>query len=216
MIDESSVSSSKVTIEAPAQFVWDILVDFERYGEWNEFCPEAKAVLELGAPVEMKVNLGNGLQAQTEYITEIDAPHKIVWSMRNEPGDPIHADRTQRIEPIDDERCTYFSIDEFSGEALAPMMKAMAEPVERGFERCAQGLKKHAERLYRESRSLIQAALNPTPKRLRSAGSSRRSASSALAIAMPISTPKFAIPWCIEVSRIKKPSTRITEVKVIA
>ncbi len=152
MIDESSVSSSRVTIEAPAQWVWDVIVDFERYGEWNEFCPEVDARLEVGAAVVMKVDLGNGLQDQTEYITDIEAPHKIVWSMRNEPGDPIHANRTQLIEPLDDERCTYWTIDEFEGDAAAPMLKAMGQGIERGFELCAQGLKRRAERLFRETR----------------------------------------------------------------
>lgn len=151
MIDESSVACETITIDAPAEVVWNVLVDFERYGEWNEFCPEIDGKLELGAPLTMKVDLGHGLQEQVEYITCIEAPHKIVWSMRNEPDDPIHANRTQQIEPIDETRCRYASIDEFAGPAVPAMMKAMAEPVERGFEACAQGLKREAERRYQAS-----------------------------------------------------------------
>ena len=43
----------------------------------------------------MQVDLGMGLQEQVEYITCIEAPRKITWSMANNPGDPIHADRSQ-------------------------------------------------------------------------------------------------------------------------
>ena len=51
MISESAVASDVVTIQAPAEWVWSILVDFERYSEWNRFCPQIKSTLELGAAV---------------------------------------------------------------------------------------------------------------------------------------------------------------------
>ena len=153
MINSDSVSSEKLTIEAPAELVWSVIVDFEHYHLWNAFCPEVKGELKLGAPLVMSVDLGNGLQEQVENITLIEAPNRIVWSMENKPGDPIHADRSQIIEAIDDKRCTYTSIDKFAGEMVPQMMAAMAEPVERGFEKCAEGLKARAEALYRESRA---------------------------------------------------------------
>ena len=153
MIDNNSVSSDRVTIHAPAELVWQVIVDFDNYVQWNRFCPEIRGELKLGAALAMRVDLGNGLQDQVEYISTIEAPRRIVWSMENKPGDPIHADRSQVIEPIDEHSCTYWSIDEFAGDMVPAMMEAMAEPVERGFNLCAQGLKDHAERLYQERRA---------------------------------------------------------------
>ena len=149
MIGEKSVASEEITIEAPAQLVWDVIVDFDNYHLWNAFCPGMEARLEVGAPVLMKVDLGNGLQDQVEYITAIEAPHRIVWSMENRPGDPIHANRTQVVTPLDDARCTYWTVDEFDGEMVPDMMAAMGAQMERGFNLCAQGLKARAEALYR-------------------------------------------------------------------
>ncbi len=148
MITENTVSSDEVTIEAPAQLVWDVIVDFENYHLWNEFCPRIDGKLEMGHAVVMQVDLGNGPQEQVEYITEIDAPRRIVWSMENKPGDPVHADRAQVITPLDESRCTYVTYDEFAGEMVPAMMEAMAEPVERGFNLCAQGVKRRAEELF--------------------------------------------------------------------
>jgi uncharacterized protein YndB with AHSA1/START domain len=153
VIDKDSVSSERITIQAPAELVWSVITDFEHYHLWNAFCPQVSGELELGAPLSMRVDLGNGLQDQVECITHIEAPTKIVWSMENKPGDPIHADRSQIIEVIDDRRCTYITIDEFSGEMVPQMMEAMAEVVERGFAKCAEGLKARAEALYLESRA---------------------------------------------------------------
>ncbi len=152
MINESSVESDHITIHAPASVVWDVIVDFENYPRWNQFCPEVRGELKLGAPLAMKVDLGNGLQDQVEYITTIEAPHRIVWSMENKPGDPVHADRSQVVTPIDEHSCSYWSIDEFSGEHVPAMMEALAEAVERGFNLCAGNLKARAEALYAESK----------------------------------------------------------------
>ncbi|MEZ7996857.1 MAG: SRPBCC domain-containing protein, partial [Halioglobus sp.] len=95
MITENSVST-EIVINAPAAMVWDIILDFANYGLWNTFCPSMKGEAVLGSPLEMEVNLGNGLQSQVEYVTKIEPIHTIVWSMENKPGDPIHADRVQR------------------------------------------------------------------------------------------------------------------------
>ncbi len=150
MITEDTVSSDEITIDAPIQLVWDVLVDFANYGEWNAFCPSCEAELEMGSPVRMQVDLGMGLQEQVEYICLLEPPNAIAWRMENKPGDPIHAVRTQYLKAIDDNSCTYVSVDEFSGEALAPMMEAMAKGVEAGFNRCGYGLKAYCEKLAAE------------------------------------------------------------------
>jgi uncharacterized protein YndB with AHSA1/START domain len=148
LITENAVASEEVLIQAPVETVWQILVDFDNYGLWNVFCPQIKAELTMGSPVEMMTDLGNGLQEQVEYITEITPNKSIAWSMKNEPGDPVHACRTQRLNKVDEHSCTYFTIDEFSGEFMPAMLENFGTHIEAGFNRCAQGLKQFAEQQY--------------------------------------------------------------------
>jgi uncharacterized protein YndB with AHSA1/START domain len=148
MITANSVSSEEIVINAPAQLVWEIILDFANYGLWNPFCPGMKGEAVVGSPLEMQVDLGNGLQTQVEYVTKLEPFHTIVWSMENKPGDPIHADRTQRITAIDETSCRYWSVDEFSGEFAAPMIEQLGMQVEQGFNGCAAGLKARAEELF--------------------------------------------------------------------
>lgn len=148
MITENSVSSDELTINAPAELVWEVLVDFDNYHLWNDFCPSIEAQLKLGSPVAMQVDLGNGPQPQTEFITRLEPPRVITWSMENKPDDPVHADRSQFVTPLDDGSCTYLTVDEFSGEAMGPMLEAFGKVMEDGFNRCAIGLKARAEALY--------------------------------------------------------------------
>ncbi|MEH6549964.1 MAG: SRPBCC domain-containing protein [Pseudomonadales bacterium] len=149
MITENTVASDTVTINAPIQFVWDILVDFRSYEKWNSFCCKVNnEALEIGNAVEMTVDLGNGWQQQTEYVSLIEPPFKIAWAMENKPEDPVHAERFQTLESIDEHSCTYVSLDKFAGPAMADMMQFMATAVEAGFNKCAYDLKAHAEALF--------------------------------------------------------------------
>jgi len=156
MMTESTVSSDEITIHAPVELVWDILVDFGNYGQWNSFCPQCEAELVLGSPIKMQVDLGFGLQEQVEYISRIEAPSAIAWKMDTRPGDPIHAERTQFLRKVDDTTTVYVSVDEFAGEGVPMMMETLGKAVEDGFNACGQGLKKQAERLFREQEGGVQ------------------------------------------------------------
>ena len=148
MITASTVSSELLTIQAPREVVWSILGDFENYALWNDFCPKIEGKLELGEAVTMQVDLGFGLQKNVEYITKIEPCHILVWSMENNPGDPIHADRHQILVSLDEERCTYETVDYFSGDGVSLMIEQMGQQIEAGFNQCARGLKSRAEDLY--------------------------------------------------------------------
>ena len=149
MITENAVYSDEVTIKAPVKLVWDILLEFEKYKQWNTFCPQAiNTSLEPGSPIEMMVDLGQGLSRQVEYIARVEPLECIAWAMANKPEDPVHAVRSQRLKRVSENSCTYVSVDEFSGAEAAAMMEHFAEAVEAGFNRCAYDLKKYAEQLY--------------------------------------------------------------------
>ena len=156
MITENSVTSEPITISAPAELVWQVIVDFKRYGQWNEFCPSISGELKMGEPLVMQVNLGNGLQEQVESLSCIEPPLKIAWAMENKPGDPVHAERFQEITPLDDRSCSYVSIDYFGGEMCGPMIEAMGKAVEDGFNLCARNLKARAEALYQAQQAGAQ------------------------------------------------------------
>ncbi len=153
MISDNAVHSDRVTINAPTSLVWKVLLDFDNYAVWNTFCPEIKnESLAPGSAVDMMIDLGNGLVRQVEYISRVEPERCIGWRMANQPEDPVHAVRSQYLEPQDEQSCIYWTVDQFSGPGMAAMMEHMAEAVEIGFNRCAYGLKERAESLYKSVR----------------------------------------------------------------
>ena len=48
MITANSVSSEEIVINAPAEVVWGVILDFANYGLWNTFCPSMKGEAVIG------------------------------------------------------------------------------------------------------------------------------------------------------------------------
>ncbi|CAH0992974.1 hypothetical protein SIN8267_03113 [Sinobacterium norvegicum] len=151
MITENAVISDTVTINAPVELVWQILVDFEQYHRWNKFCPQIiNHRLAIGEAVDMQVELGNGLQQQVEYIEEITPNTSISWGVSQPDKETLYASRSQRLTALDNNRCEYVSVDAFSGKLTALVIEHSGAAVERGFNLCAYGLKEYAEAQFQQ------------------------------------------------------------------
>ena len=140
-----AVGSDPVEIEAPAARVWDILVDFERYGEWNPFTTRVEAGLEIGSPVMLHVRLGRLKRRQPERIEAVEPPHLLAWGTTM--GHPVllSALREQRVEPLSETRCRYLTTDATSG-LLTPLVALLfGRLIRQGFNDMAAALKARAE-----------------------------------------------------------------------
>lgn len=142
------VESEPVAIDAPAEFVWDIILDAERYGEWNPFTPRIDTDFVPGSPIHMHVPLGALTLKLTEYIREVEPPQRIAWGKDFGPRSLLTAKKTQHVTPIDDASCSYYTTDTMSG-LLAPFVRLFfARWVLRGFDNTGRALKRRAEALF--------------------------------------------------------------------
>lgn len=138
-------ASDPVEIAAPAERVWDILVDFDRYGEWNPFTTRVEASLEIGAPVMLHVRLGRLKRKQPERIETVEPPHLLAWGVTMGARFLLVARREQRLEPLGANRCRYVTTDETRG-LLTPLVALLfGRLIRRGFNDLATALKTRAE-----------------------------------------------------------------------
>lgn len=149
MITQDTVYSDTVTIAAPAEMVWDILIDFANYSLWNSFCPELiNKALAIGEDVEMMVDLGQGLQKQVETICLIEPVKTLAWEMILENKETLHACRSQRLTALTPTSCSYVSEDAFTGNLTELVIESQGQAIEKGFNACAYALKDYAEKRY--------------------------------------------------------------------
>ena len=145
---EAVVCSDRVAINAPVEKVWEVLVDFERYHQWNPFCVEASGKLAVGEPLTMKLKnylVPGEYFDNVETICEIDAPHCIAWSAPWIDAWPYPARRDQFIEAGEQDRCVYYSTDAFLGPHGIHVMRFAGPWVKRAFDDTAYALKAFVE-----------------------------------------------------------------------
>ena len=159
------VTSIKVEINAPASVVWEVLADLENYRLWNRFCPDIRCGLQLNDLVEMKTRhpLTGEVWPVNEYLVAFEPEQLLSWEQRPVPEnkDAARRDqyiealvgmepapRQQYIEAIDDNRCTYFTTDQFLGLNADTIMREHGAWVRIAFDQVAVDVKNRAEELH--------------------------------------------------------------------
>lgn len=151
---QNLVTSITVDIDAPASLVWDVLIDLDRYGEWNPFCPGVESTLQLGDPVHMHVSVTgtNDTVLVSETLVAFEPQRLLSWEMRPTAENKDAARRDQYIEVLGADRCRYFTTDIFLGVNADEIMKNHGGWVKAGFDAMAQALKTRAEALHEGTR----------------------------------------------------------------
>lgn len=134
-----------ITINAPLDCVWSILVDLERYHEWNTFVPVMQSSFQVGSLLTMQVRMNKRLKVKSvETITAIEPPHMLSWKTRS-PAWLLRGERFQTLTAIDANTTRYWTREAFTG-LLAPVLKiTLGKDLQRGFNAVAENLKARAE-----------------------------------------------------------------------
>ena len=137
------IIETEILIKADIDKLWKILTDYERYGEWNKFCPIAETTGKTGDPLKMTVYLRKGKPTvQTETMKE-NKPYKLGWGLNW--GIFLKSHRLQTLEVIENGLVRYYTYDKLWG-LLTPLVSFLyAKAIKEGFELTAKCLKEYAE-----------------------------------------------------------------------
>jgi uncharacterized protein YndB with AHSA1/START domain len=145
------IASVTVEIEAPQEFVWEVLTDYARYPEWNPYTVRVDTRLELGADVVLHLPdpaKPGATFTTTEVMRVIDTPHHLQYDTAdNLPG--IFAVRDQWVTDLGAGRSSYRTNDVFSGEHAQVAYDLQGQWVKDGFDAVAYALKARVEELWR-------------------------------------------------------------------
>lgn len=149
-LNDTTIVSDTVEIDAPADVVWAVIVDFDRYAEWNPFTVKVEAVLELGATAVLHLpdpsKPGETFETH-EQISAIEPPRHLQYNTGDSiPG--VHAVRDQWVKALGDNQSSYCTTDVFTGEHAKPIYDMQADWVTDGFNAIAHALKVRAELLW--------------------------------------------------------------------
>ncbi len=144
------VTRSEIDIDAPVEKVWNIIIDLERYPEWNTFTPRmgAKQIVVgeeflLDCQMTEKQLLRDEKEVFLAYEPE---RYRVCWGTSRTKGRPgIKSYRWQICEPVNDKLTHFVNYEEFHG-ILAPLVNLLyGKKLHRAFVGYCQDLKKRAE-----------------------------------------------------------------------
>lgn len=139
------VIEQEFDIEAPAEVVWAVLTDFERYAEWNPFVVEARCDLRPGGAIDMKVKLLGPAQRQVEYIQAVEPGKGFSYNMKPFPLGGLSSLRSHQIIDLGGGRSHYCSHFHLQGWLMPVVRGLMRGALQRGFGSMSQALKARAE-----------------------------------------------------------------------
>lgn len=152
-MSNSTVRTDRIQINAPIDFVWEVLTDVEKYGEWNPFTSQARTDFKIGSPAHLLVRMGPTKFRITETVCAFEKPRLIAWSRKFGTSWLLFVVREQHLEPVSDDSCSYHNVDLLSG-VLSPIISLLfGGYMRRGFGDVGVGLKLRAETLYQETKN---------------------------------------------------------------
>lgn len=148
--------SASVDIAAPIDLVWAVMLDVERYGEWNPFVQRVQTATpaQVGNPITLHVRWANGRSTVSpERISAIEPPSGgqalLAYVYEGWPArlGLVRGTREQRLTAVGG-ATRYDTVEFFSG----PLVR-LAGPA-----RVADGFRRHAEALKLRAESLLAAS----------------------------------------------------------
>ena len=138
-----------IDIDAPADVVWDVLTDFERYPEWNEYTRIDGDAVE-GAQLHVSPGPRAGRMPSFEpRVLRAEADYELRWLGHLLVRGLFDGEHRFRIERRGDDRSRLTQAEQFSGVLHGPIMRRYGERTRETFEGVNRALKRRAEAVAR-------------------------------------------------------------------
>ena len=131
----------ELTIPAERRAVWDVLVDFPRYPEWNPFTVGVETRGRIGDPVRLDVVLGGRRMIMRERMRVYEPQRRVGWGLYLLGGVLLDCTRVQELEDAGEGRTRYVCYESFRGWTVPLFFKRYEAAMQEGFEATARALK---------------------------------------------------------------------------
>lgn len=137
---------TEVHIAAPAERVWQILTDLDRYAEWNPLIREASGAVVQGRFITLDIQPeGLARRRAAVELLRVDPYRELRWLGRLLVSGVLNGDHSFLMQPLSAQSVRVVQKEDFSG-LLVPFVAPMLVPkMTAAFEQMNQALKARAE-----------------------------------------------------------------------
>jgi hypothetical protein len=145
---------ANVTIAAPPCEVWKVLVDLDRYPQWNRYATSAVGDLRVGGEVVINVPRQKEKRGPVNNrVTELVVDHRLCWRSLSWYQFLVYGIRCRHLEVQPDGTTVFREVETMHGILSGVIRRAMAPQLLRGLHAECDSLRDEVERLRSEGRA---------------------------------------------------------------
>ena len=147
----------EINVDAPPEYLWKVLIDFESYGEWNPFITKIEGKAKIGSIITLTIKLDPRMEAiklSKEMIVSLKEGQHLSYDSHVLSASLFNSVRWQTIRPSDNGQTSiYHTQQKISGLASWPICRTFGDRIAEGCQASSLALKERAEALYQLEKS---------------------------------------------------------------
>ncbi len=137
-----------VTINASPPDVWKVLVDIDRYPQWNRYATSAVGELRVGGEVEINVpRQGGKREPVNNRVTELIVNQRLCWRSLSWYQFLVYGVRCRHLELQSDGSTMFREVETMHGPLAGVIQRTMGTQLLRGIQTECDSLKQEVERV---------------------------------------------------------------------
>jgi hypothetical protein len=141
----------RIGVQAPAEAIWSVLADIERWPDWNPLYPKAEGQLKIGAPLTLDVALPDRKPRTIRPVIADWIPNEQIHWRLTALGGLVRATRYLEIEKLTETGCIFSNGELFDGPLASMVVRSLGSAARRGFATMGEAVKARAEAAWRSS-----------------------------------------------------------------
>lgn len=137
---------TEIIIDAPREKVWEILMDFEEYGNWNPFITQISGSTKVGGKLSVKLQQPEGKAFTFKpRVVVCEKAEEFKWQGHMIVPGIFDGEHCFKLKPVEGNKTKLIQRENFKGILLKYLWKDLNTKTVRGFELMNSALKERAE-----------------------------------------------------------------------
>ena len=137
---------TEIIINAPAENVWNILMNFNQHAEWNPFIKKLEGEANVGEQLRVEIHPPNQKPSTfTPKVVIIKPQQHFAWKGTFIASFVMTGEHNYEIEVLESNKVKFKHYEHFTGILAGVIMKKIGESTKQGFESMNEALKAKAE-----------------------------------------------------------------------
>ena len=138
---------SEIEINSYPESVWNILIDFAAYDQWNPFINKIVGLPTKGSKIDIYIETPSGKNRKySPRVTRVEEGRELRWFGKSSLPGFLNAEHIFTIEELQPERVRFIQREVFDGLLTRVFGKGVDADIRQGFQDMNDALKKRAER----------------------------------------------------------------------